>query len=106
MPSRLPAASNRTPVSRAACAAEPLDLSIGTWPAALKNCRLNHPRRPGVVKYSRLARNVTRRRTTRGRKKGAAPGGFFAGREAPAAAWEMLGAIDLRLAGQAHQGTQ
>jgi hypothetical protein len=42
-------------------AAEAPDRSIGTWPAPEKNCRWNQPLMPGVLKYSALATNVTRR---------------------------------------------
>ena len=42
-------------------AAEAPDLSIGTWPAPEKNFFWNQPLMPGVLKYSALATNVTRR---------------------------------------------
>jgi hypothetical protein len=40
--------------------------SIGTWPAPEKNCFWNQPLMPGVVKYSALATNVTRRGSVSG----------------------------------------
>ena len=68
MPSSLPSSRIRFPVSSAAFAAEPLLRSIGTWPAPDMNARLNQPLKPRPVKYSCLARKVTRRRTRSGMK--------------------------------------
>ena len=42
-------------------AAEALDRSIGTWPAPEKKARCRKPFTPLPVKYSALARKVTRR---------------------------------------------
>jgi hypothetical protein len=50
------------PVWIAASAADALDRSIGTWPAPVKNARRRKPFTPVPVKYSALARKVTRRR--------------------------------------------
>jgi hypothetical protein len=41
---------------------------MGTWPTPEKNTRESQPFRPGVVKYSALARNVTLRGTITGMK--------------------------------------
>ncbi len=46
---------------RAPSAAEAPPRSIGTCPAPEKNFFWNQPLTPGVVKYSALATNVTRR---------------------------------------------
>ena len=69
MPSTLPWPSTRCAVFSAACALSASVRSIGTWPTALKNRRLNQPLIPVPVKYSDFARKVIRRRTTSGRKK-------------------------------------
>ena len=42
-------------------AAEALERSIGTWPAPEKKARWRKPFTPVPVKYSALARKVTRR---------------------------------------------
>ena len=51
----------RSPVWIASSAAEALDRSIGTCPAPEKNARCRVPLTPVPVKYSALARKVTRR---------------------------------------------
>lgn len=54
---------------RAFSAASALVLSIGTCPEPPKKTFLSQPLKPGSVKYSLFARNVTRRGQTNGRKK-------------------------------------
>ena len=68
MPSSLPSRRIRRPVWIAFSAAEALDRSIGTWPAPEKNARWALPFTPVPVKYSALARKVTRRLSDRGMK--------------------------------------
>ncbi len=53
---------------KAPSAALALERSIGTWPAPEKNFFWNHPLMPGLVKYSALATNVTRRGKVSGMK--------------------------------------
>src|SRR4051794_7235695 len=83
MPSSFSSRSSRTAVSIAACAAEPLARSIGTWPTPVKNSFLSQPTGPGWVKYSRLARKVMRRGTSSGRKKESATARWLLARIAP-----------------------
>ena len=59
----------RTPAVSAPLAASASSRSIGTCPTPAKNIRDNLPLMPGVVKYSALARKVTRRLTISGMKK-------------------------------------
>ena len=66
MPNSSPLARIFRPVVIAPAAAVPLDRSIGTWPAPEKNVFCSQPLMPGVVKYSALATNVTRRGITSG----------------------------------------
>ena len=54
------------PVRMASSAAEALVRSIGTWPLPPKNTRCATPLGPVPVKYSALARKVTRRRSDSG----------------------------------------
>jgi hypothetical protein len=58
----------RMPVWIASSAAEALVRSIGTWPAPEKNARCRKPFTPVPVKYSALARKVTRRFSESGMK--------------------------------------
>jgi hypothetical protein len=66
MPKRSPSPRIRFADDSAPSAAEPLVRSMGTCPAPVKNCFWNQPLMPGVVKYSALATNVTRRGRVRG----------------------------------------
>ena len=59
----------RTPAVSAPRAASASSRSIGTWPTPEKNTRDSRPLSPAVVKYSALARKVTRRLTITGMKK-------------------------------------
>jgi hypothetical protein len=68
MPSSLPSWRIRIPVWIASSAAEALDRSMGTCPAPVKKARWQNPFTPRPVKYSALARNVTRRFSDRGMK--------------------------------------
>jgi hypothetical protein len=68
MPRIFPPASTFTPVRNAASLAFPPERSIGTWPTPLKKVRIQNPLKPGVMKYSSLAKNVIGRLTINGRK--------------------------------------
>jgi hypothetical protein len=56
------------PVWMAFSAADALDRSMGTCPAPVKNARWKKPFTPLPVKYSALARKVTRRLRDSGMK--------------------------------------
>src|ERR671920_605384 len=104
MPRTLSSRSSRIAVSNAACAAEALDRSTGTCPWLVKKTFLIQPRSPGAVKYSRLARNVILRGTSRGRRKESATARWLLARIAPprAGTWwspSIVGRVSTRISG-------
>src|SRR3954454_2529940 len=104
MPSSFSSRSNRIAVSRAACAAEALERSTGTCPTPVKNTLLTHPSSPGAMKYSRFARNVIRRGTSRGSRKESATARWLLARIAPPCAgmWcspSIVGRVSTRISG-------
>ena len=76
-------------------AAVPPERSIGTWPAPEKNFFWSQPLMPGPVKYSALARKVTRRGSDSGMKIQSEYDRWLLARIAAPVGRDVLGALDL-----------